>query len=181
VLSVIVIFFYTISQYFQNVSINFNENDGFQNPVQRIAYGIIKIFNPETSVIESSTLVRSANILSQIKDFLFGSAVYAKGGTYQGISSITDATLAFIFVEYGLITFILCLIPFIYPILFLKNNLLRKKDFKFGIALFSCLLLQTITDQGFFTVYTSALYFLICGVLIHKNSQQNINSDRSFQ
>jgi hypothetical protein len=181
VLSVIVIFFYTISQYFQNVSINFNKNDGFQNPVQRIAYGIIKIFNPETSVIEDSTLVRSANILSQIKDVLFGSAVYAKGGTYHGISSITDATLAFIFVEYGLITFIICFIPFIYPIIFLKIHLLRKKDFKFALALFASLLLQTITDQGFFTVYSSALYFIICGVLIHRNRQQKINSNRSFQ
>jgi hypothetical protein len=151
---------------------SYSKSDGFENPILRIAL----ILNPlveNSSLIENSTLSRSNNILSYTDNIIFGNSIYISGGYYKGISSITDATLGFIFVEFGIITFFLAFIPFLFPLKILfKNRKSEDSDYKYAVVLFLGILTQTITDQGFFTAFLSIPYFVIMGILISRKKNR---------
>lgn len=151
----------------KNISESYDSTEAFDNPISRVISGLLQLQDDEY-MREESTLSRTINILSQAGDIIFGNSKLISGGRYFGVDSTSDAQLSFLFVEFGIITFLLCLLPFVYPLYLLyKKSRNDKIFFRFGLALFGCVLLQTITDQGLFTVYSAALYFVILGALIN--------------
>lgn len=151
----------------KTISENFDKTENFDNPVSRLVSGLFQLQDRDY-IQEESTLSRSVNVLSQTGDIVFGNSKFLRGGKYYGVESPSDAQLGFLFVEFGLITFLLCLLPFLYPLYLLhKKSRNEKIYFRFGLGLFGCVLLQTVTDQGFFTVYSSAFYFVVLGSLIY--------------
>lgn len=151
----------------KNISENFDSNEAFDNPVSRVVSGLFQL-QDDNYMRTESTLSRTFNILGQAGNIIFGNSKLISGGKYFGIESTSDAQLGFLLVEFGILTFFLCLLPFVYPLYLLyQNSRYEKTFFRFGVALFGCVLLQTITDQGLFTVYSAALYFIILGFLIN--------------
>jgi len=138
----------------------------FDNPFYRIT----SVFYND-DLLSNSTLVRSNNISNYYENFLFGVGRYSKGGFYVGIESISDATLGFVFVEFGAIVLFLTFLPFTYPIYLLnKCKTVLHKDFLFSLIIFVGSLSQMITDQGLFSYFTAIPYFIIQGLLLHRNS-----------
>lgn len=162
---------FSLGTLLNEISKNYSREDGFENPFIRLIAGLNPFGN---SIATDSTLVRTTNILEYTNEILWGNSIYISGGYYKGISSITDATLGFLFVEFGILSMFLVFIPFLYPLKVLKsNNLIYNNDFKFAALLFFGVLSQTITDQGFFTAYSAIPFFSIIGFLIARNKFQD--------
>lgn len=159
-----ILFILIIFTFFSDQILFYDRSD-FSNPILRIFY-LFNYFQESNSLLEDSTLIRSSNIFAFYENFWFGSGVYSNGNYLQGISSITDLTLAFIFVEYGVLIFLASLFLFTYPLFFTFKSFGYSLNFKILILLFTSVLLQTVTDQGFFTNYSSYLYFLFTGYLM---------------
>ncbi|WP_157373460.1 hypothetical protein [Algoriphagus terrigena] len=142
------------------LNLEFYERGDFSSPLMRVFY-LFNYFDSGSSIVEESTLSRSSNIFAYYESFFFGSGFMSSGGIVQGISSITDLTLAFIFVEYGFIVLMLSLVPFSFPVLGILRTQGRGREFYISLVLFTTLILQTITDQGLFTNYCSYMYFFV--------------------
>ena len=131
-----------------------------------MSFYLLNYFDGNTDLVDGSTLTRSSNIFAYYDSFWFGSGAYSSGLFLQGISSLTDLTLAFIFVEFGVFILFGSLFLFLYPLFrcFLDHGYCLSSQILF--LLFVSVLFQTVTDQGFFTNYSSYLYFLFAGFLL---------------
>ncbi|WP_338222561.1 hypothetical protein [Algoriphagus confluentis] len=164
----VLLLFFGLIIFFFSDSIDGYDRSDFSNPILRVFY-LVNYLDNSSTLIESSTLSRSSNIFSYYKNFWLGAGVYSSGKYIQGVSSITDLTLAFIFIEFGFIVFISSLVLFSLPILqsFSRTGFTLNNKLLFFV--FLSVFLQSITDQGFFTNYSSYLYFVVVGFLISEN------------
>ncbi|WP_127844985.1 oligosaccharide repeat unit polymerase [Psychroflexus aestuariivivens] len=154
----------------KSLSSEYNREKSFENPLSRISF-LFETTERET-ITEETTVSRTANMLEHYESFIWGNSHYTAGGFYKGISSITDATLAFNFIEYGIITFLLTLVLFIYPIKIIYTQ--SKRFFYLSLVFFIGVLFQTVTDQGLFTNYSSIPLFIILGLLyVYTIKQKN--------
>lgn len=122
------------------------------------------------------------------RSFVIGTGIYMKDekGYGKGIRSITDAQLLFILVEFGILIFIFCLVPYIISIREIKK-VSPPQIYKIFILFFSIILLQTLVDQGIFDTLTSFMFFIICGCEVNNNyfkymakQSTNSNIDRDY-
>lgn len=98
----------------------------------------------------------------------FGAGLYYRGGypfIYPGSDSETDATLAFLLSEFGIIGFTIFISVILYGIILLKR---KGMDHSFSIILPVVITagIQTVTDPGVFSRITCFLLVLVIGVEI---------------
>ena len=128
------------------------------------------------------TLRRSGYLLNflNFKTFLAGSGIYMNNqlGYGTGISSISDAQLLFIIVEFGIIPLLLCLAVYMYPLYQFKryNDIDTIKIFS---ILFIIIFLQTVVDQGLFDTLISYIFFLLCACSV-MGKEYNYELDGEF-
>jgi hypothetical protein len=159
--------------------ISYQVEVSYADPFTRLL-SLITIFEDTRQGTETNlyTVNRSINILEflDFKSFILGSAIYTKNpfGYGEGISSITDAMLAFMIIEFGIIIFLIVVSPYFLAILLLKKYCDRRIYYLF-LTLFITLIFQTITDQGIFDIFQSFLFFILAGSAI-RNPQDDRGS-----
>jgi hypothetical protein len=135
--------------------------------------GITVLFKGLNYISENrvTNLWLSFDVLSYFPDnIIFGGNRYYKQG-YGWIQSknnnSTDATLALLLTEHGLLGFFLFMFPFLFVLRRLWGQ--NKNHFYFNLLFFTVLFLQTISDLGLFHQVSSSLYFLVSGLQINEN------------
>ena len=162
------VFFVLVMPAIQNLSSQYDRSESFENPISRVS-NLFETSNKK-ALTEETTVRRTANILDQYESFIWGSGRHLKGSYYEGISSITDATLAVNLIEFGIITFILSIFLFFYPLKKIYKS--SSRAFNLSLVFLIGVLLQTITDQGVFTLYSSIPLFIIFGILYTYNIKE---------
>lgn len=152
----------------------------FDNPITR-QLAILTMFDSDfgaDNVAKSiSTITISLKLYDYIKDnILFGAGLFFKKDGYDGIitpttNNISDAYLAWIVAEYGLVGLLIYLAPHLYMLVALFRYRKDYNSFYNMFAVFICLLIQTITDQGLF--YPISALFLFTFFYFELRSIQN--------
>ena len=155
-----------------NYSTDFNQaTKTATNPFQRME-GITVIFNGFQYISENkaSNLWLTISVLNYFpNNIIFGGNRFYKQGyglVRSDNNNSTDATLALLLTEHGLLGFFIFMFPFFYILRKLRKQ--SKDEFYFNLLFFSVLLLQTVSDLGLFQQVPSTLYFLISGLQINK-------------
>ncbi len=159
---IILVTYFTQIQYLGVIGIENSSN--FENPIYRL-FGIFYLLSDPTNItLGTITVARSLQLLPAFFDNpLFGVGLYFSKG-YIGIDSISDAFLLFHIVEYGLIGFIILLLPYFYTLFLIKKKSIEA--FKIMFSVFIVLVFQTITDNGIFMPLTNGLFFIFGGFVI---------------
>lgn len=136
--------------------------DGFSRSLS--LFGIIEELTSFKASSHLFTLRRTMNISKffSIESLLFGTGIYMKDvkGYGIGISSTTDAQLLFVIIEFGIIVFLLCLVPYLFCLRDIKN-VCSYKSYRLCSIMFVVIFIQTIVDQGMFQTDSAFLIFLI--------------------
>ncbi len=139
----------------------------FNNPIAR--FSELFSFGDVTSFLYSTTLNIGFLLMPYIKENpLFGVGLYYKTGypsIYIGSGTSTDATIFFILAEYGIIGFILIILPIlaIIKIVVSKRNSYSGSAYPL-IVIIVVSLLQSIADPGIFYRLNSYTIATIAGV-----------------
>jgi len=156
---------------------------GYDNPLERLSIlGNLFTNVNELTEEESLTLGRSFPLWEYfLKNPVFGAGEFFKGGytkdLYAGTTtaSWSDASLMFHIVEFGLVGLVILLMPYFIILKYIKKRC-TKQAFILGIALFFTLLIQTITDLGFFNILQSIVFVILLGaVAFAKPFQKRVN------
>jgi O-antigen ligase len=150
---------------------NFDEvTKSATNPIERMK-GANVVFKGLGYISENriTNLWLTIDVLTYFPDnMLFGGNRFYKQGyglvRYDNKNS-TDATLALLLTEHGLLGLVLFLFPFIYILRKLRKK--NKDEFYFNLLFFLVLLLQTVSDRGLFLQVPSILYFFISGLQLN--------------
>jgi hypothetical protein len=121
--------------------------------------GVFAIF--DSDYIETYSIVRSVNLYSLIiTNPLFGSGPGIIFTNY----SVTDAFLAVLLLEYGLIGVIILLFPYVYTIRLLDKKY-QKNLYLIALIIFGVCISQTLTNEGIWAYFTNIQFFVILMIL----------------
>lgn len=145
---------------------------GYESPLERLsALGNIVVNFSDLSTSESLTLGRSFPLVDYFNENpLFGSGEFFKRGynneLFAGttIASWSDASLMFHIVEFGLIGFLLIIMPYLMLLRYIKKSCTRN-GFAIAISIFITILIQTITDLGIFNILQIILVTSLLGII----------------
>lgn len=150
-----------------------------RNPFERMLSGfnVLEEFSSENQQEASKnigTIYITFQCLPLIYDhFLFGSNLVAGNDLINIFSKLsTDATLAIVLAEFGIVGTFIVFSTFFYVLHTLKKNCSRE-EYYINIILFVVLLVQTLTDPGLISRLGNFIYFFISAMqvkaaLIHK-------------
>lgn len=156
-----------------------------ENPFERLL-GVFALLDNPFEIGEGAFTTFTLTVVMIpyiISNPFFGAGLYYKGGypfIYPGSDNDTDATLAFLLSELGIIGFTIFISIILYGIILLKR---KGRDHSFGIILPVVISagIQTVTDPGIFSKITSFLLVLMIGVEILYSRitviQTSVNND----
>lgn len=145
----------------------------FEAPLERL-FGVLAIF--DNTAIYRTTFSRTLNLLEYVwSNPLFGAGT---GIVYSNYSR-TDAFMILHIIEFGIVGFLLLLLPYIYTLWMLKTKC-HSMVFWISLVVFGTALSQSVVNEGLWTQSTNIQFFFMVMLLFRLDSHSRLLHSASF-
>ena len=152
-----------LEQYYSNGNIG--------SPIHKLTSIFIFIADPFSKHGSVTTFTLSLTLIPYfLRNPIIGIGNYYRGGyalIYPGSNNVSDATLMFLLCEYGLIGF-LVLISIMIAIVYYCKSRVDRNSYLLILTIVAILLVQTITDAGFYYKRSGIFFSILVGFEIMK-------------
>ena len=146
-------------------------NGNIGSPIHKLTSIFIFIADPFSKHGSVTTFTLSLTLIPYfLRNPIIGIGNYYRGGyalIYPGSNNVSDATLMFLLCEYGLIGF-LVLISIMIAIVYYCKSRVDRNSYLLILTIVAILLVQTITDAGFYYKRSGIFFSILVGFEIMK-------------